>query len=90
MTVALISAASGKPVRGDIAMTGEITLRGNILPIGGLNEKLLAAKRIGISTVLIPKDNERDVQDIKDVVKKGLKIIPVRHVSEALKIVFRK
>ncbi|MBI5325098.1 MAG: endopeptidase La [Ignavibacteriae bacterium] len=61
LAVALISAATNKPIRGDIAMTGEITLRGNILPIGGLNEKLLAAKRIGINTVLVPKDNERDI-----------------------------
>jgi len=88
ITVALISAASGKAVKGDLAMTGEITLRGNILPIGGLNEKLLAAKRIGIKTVIIPKDNERDIEDIRPEIKDGLKIIPVKHIDEALPIVF--
>ncbi|TAL68240.1 MAG: endopeptidase La [Bacteroidetes bacterium] len=90
LAIALISAATGKAIKGDIAMTGEITLRGNILPIGGLNEKLLAAKRIGISTVLIPKDNERDVEDINKNIKEGLKIIPIKHISEALPVVFGK
>ncbi len=90
ITIALISAASGKPVRGDLAMTGEITLRGNILPIGGLNEKLLAAKRIGIKTVIIPKDNKRDVEDIRPEIKDGLEIIPVKNLNEALPIVFPK
>jgi ATP-dependent Lon protease len=90
LAIALISAATNKPIRGDIAMTGEITLRGNILPIGGLDEKLLAAKRIGISTVLIPKDNERDIEDINANIKDGLEIIPVKHISEALPVVFRK
>ncbi|MGB9771917.1 MAG: endopeptidase La [Candidatus Kapaibacteriota bacterium] len=86
IAMALISAASGIPVRGDVAMTGEITLRGNILPIGGLNEKLLAAKRVGINTVIIPKENEPDLVDVNDYVKKGLNIIPVKHISEALPI----
>lgn len=90
ITLALISAATGLPIRGDIAMTGEITLRGNILPIGGLNEKLLAAKRNGILTVIIPKDNERDIQDINKLVKKDLKLIPVKHINEAIKVAFRK
>lgn len=90
MTMALISAAANKPVRGDLAMTGEVTLRGNILPIGGLNEKLLAAKRIGIKTVLIPKENERDIQDISDDIKKGLEIIPVKTIEDALPHVFRE
>ncbi len=89
ITIALISAASGKKVRGDVAMTGEITLRGNILPIGGLNEKLLAARRIGIMTVIIPKDNERDIEDINELVKKDMKIIPVSHINEALPYIFR-
>ncbi|MGA2296434.1 MAG: endopeptidase La [FCB group bacterium] len=88
--MALISAASGNPIRGDVAMTGEITLRGNILPIGGLNEKLLAAKRIGIKTVVVPKDNERDIEDINDIIKKDLHIVSVAHASEALVHVFRK
>ena len=82
MTIAIISAASGKPVRGDVAMTGEITLRGNILPIGGLNEKLLAAQKAGMTTVLVPFDNARDIEDIKpEIIKRngnhsGLNIFP--------------
>ncbi|QLH53837.1 MAG: ATP-dependent protease La Type I [Candidatus Kapaibacterium sp.] len=88
IAMALISAASGNPVRGDVAMTGEITLRGNILPIGGLNEKLLAAKRAGINTVIIPYENEPDLVEVNDYVKKGLNIIPVKHLSEALPYVF--
>jgi ATP-dependent Lon protease len=89
ITMALISAATGKPLRGDLAMTGEVTLRGNILPIGGLNEKLLAAKRIGITTVIVPKDNERDIEDIREEIKNGMEIIPVKHIDEALPIVFK-
>jgi ATP-dependent Lon protease len=72
------------PVRRDIAMTGEVSLRGNAMPIGGLKEKLLAALRGGITTVLIPEENEKDLPDIPDNVKEGLKIIPVKHVSEVL------
>lgn len=90
MGLALISAARGIPMRGDVAMTGEITLRGNILPIGGLKEKLLAAKRVGIKDVLVPKDNERDIKDIKPEIIDGLNIHPVSHISEAVKIAFRK
>ena len=71
-------------------MTGEITLRGNVLPIGGLNEKLLAAKRNCIKTVIIPKDNEKDLVEIKDAVKDGLNIIPVENILEAIPIVFGK
>lgn len=88
IAVALISAASGIAVRGDVAMTGEITLRGNILPVGGLNEKLLAAKRVGINLVIIPKDNEPDLAEVNEYVKTGLKIIPVKHIFEALSHVF--
>ena len=72
------------PVRRDIAMTGEVTLRGNVLPIGGLKEKLLAALRGGITTVMIPADNEKDLPEIPDNVKQGLNIIPVSHVTEVL------
>ncbi|NLO19750.1 MAG: endopeptidase La [Ignavibacteria bacterium] len=90
MATALISAASGRSVRGDIAMTGEITLRGNILAIGGLNEKLLAAKRAGIKDVIIPQENERDIEDIKEEIKSGLNIIPVSHISEAVEIAINK
>ena len=89
MTAALISAATGKKLRGDVAMTGEVTLRGNILPIGGLNEKLLAAKRNGIKLVLIPKDNERDIEDISEDIRKSMKIIPVKHILEAMPHLFR-
>ena len=84
MTMALISAASGRQLRGDAAMTGEVNLRGEVLPIGGLNEKLLAAKRAGIGTVIIPKDNMRDIEDMKEEIKKGLEIIPVNTITEAI------
>jgi ATP-dependent Lon protease len=83
MSIALISAASGKKVRGDIAMTGEVNLRGEVLPIGGLKEKLLAAKRIGIKKVLIPNDNKRDIDDIKPEITDGMEIVPVGNVFEA-------
>ncbi|MBP6672710.1 MAG: endopeptidase La, partial [Bacteroidetes bacterium] len=90
MTMAMISAISGRPARADVAMTGEITLRGEVLPIGGLNEKLLAAKRAGIKTVLIPKENLKDLTEIQASVKEGLKIIPVASIEDALPIVFAK
>ncbi|QQS37533.1 MAG: endopeptidase La [Ignavibacteriales bacterium] len=90
MAMAMLSAVSGKPASNDVAMTGEITLRGNILPIGGLNEKLLAAKRNGIGTVLIPKDNEVDLKEISEQVKEGLKIIPIEKMEDALVYVFPK
>jgi ATP-dependent Lon protease len=89
MTMALISAASGRSVRGDIAMTGEVTLRGNVLAIGGLNEKLLAAKRHGATLVLVPKDNEKDIEDISPQVKEGLTIRFVSTIQEAIPFVFR-
>lgn len=84
MCTSIVSSLTGIPVRRDIAMTGEVTLRGRVLPIGGLKEKLLAAHRGGITTVLIPKDNEKDLVDIPDNVKKGLTIIPVGTVDEVL------
>jgi ATP-dependent Lon protease len=90
MAIAMISAATGKAVRGDVAMTGEITLRGNILPIGGLKEKLLAAKRIGIKDVLIPEENRRDIEELSDEIIGGMTIHPIKHLSEALEIVFRE
>ncbi len=80
----IVSVMTGIPVRKDIAMTGEVSLRGNAMPIGGLKEKLLAALRGGVKTVLIPEENEKDLADIPDNVKDGLKIIPVSHVSEVL------
>jgi ATP-dependent Lon protease len=85
MATTIVSALTQIPVRKDIAMTGEITLRGRVLPIGGLKEKLLAALRGGITTCLIPKDNEKDLADIPDNVKKGITIIPVGDVDEVLK-----
>jgi ATP-dependent Lon protease len=88
MSMALLSAVSGRPASNAIAMTGEITLRGEVLPIGGLNEKLLAAKRNKISTILIPKDNEIDLKEIQDSVKEGLKIIPIERIEDAIPYVF--
>jgi ATP-dependent Lon protease len=85
MTTAIVSVITGIPIRADIAMTGEVTLRGRVLPIGGLKEKLLAALRGGIKTVLIPEENAKDLADIPDNVKNGMEIIPVKHVSEVLK-----
>ena len=84
MATSLVSVLTGIPVRRDIAMTGEITLRGRVLPIGGLKEKLLAALRAGITTVFIPKENEKDLAEIPDNVKKGLKLIPVADVDEVI------
>ncbi|NRA99062.1 MAG: endopeptidase La [Rhodobacteraceae bacterium] len=86
MVTSIVSVLTGIPVRRDIAMTGEVSLRGNAMPIGGLKEKLLAALRGGIKTVLIPEENEKDLADIPDNVKEGLEIIPVKHVSEVLKL----
>ncbi|MCS6853840.1 MAG: endopeptidase La [Elioraea sp.] len=85
MATAIVSALTGIPVRRDLAMTGEITLRGRVLPIGGLKEKLLAALRGGITTVLIPKENEKDLAEIPDNVKKGLRIVPVSSVDEVIR-----
>ena len=84
MCTALVSSLTGNPVRADVAMTGEITLRGEVLPIGGLKEKLLAAHRGGIKRVLIPKENERDLEEIPDNVKQDLEIYPVRWIDEVL------
>jgi ATP-dependent Lon protease len=85
MVTSIVSVLTGIPVRKDVAMTGEITLRGMVLPIGGLKEKLLAALRGGIKTVLIPKDNEKDLADLPDNVKRALTIIPVTILDEVLK-----
>ncbi len=86
MCTALVSALTGIPVRADVAMTGEITLRGEVLPIGGLKEKLLAAHRGGISTVLIPQENEKDLAEIPDNIKTKLKIMPVQWIDEVLEV----
>ncbi|RPI18053.1 MAG: endopeptidase La [Ignavibacteriae bacterium] len=90
MTVAMLSALSNNPTRPYVAMTGEITLRGQILPIGGLNEKLLAAQRSGIKTVMIPKDNVKDLKEIPDKIKDGLNIVPLNVFDDSVKHVFRK
>ncbi|MDQ7857402.1 MAG: endopeptidase La [Armatimonadota bacterium] len=84
MATALASAASGRPVRRDVAMTGEITLRGRVLPIGGLKEKVLAAHRAGIRTVILPKENEKDLQEIPGNVRKQMKLVLVGHMDEVL------
>jgi ATP-dependent Lon protease len=84
MATSMVSVLTGIPVRRDVAMTGEITLRGRVLPIGGLKEKLLAALRAGITTVFIPKENEKDLAEIPDSVKKHLKLVPVSHVDEVI------
>ena len=88
MAMAMFSAISGKPASNDVAMTGEITLNGSILPIGGLNEKLLAAKRNDIKTVLIPKENEIDMNEIPDMVKDGIKIVTIEKADEAIPYIF--
>ena len=84
MVTAIISTLTGTPVRREIAMTGEVTLRGRVLPIGGLKEKLLAALRGGITTVLIPAENEKDLADIPGTITDWLEIVPVSHVVEVL------
>ena len=90
MCIAVISALSGRPVRGDIAMTGEITLRGRVLPIGGLREKTMAALRAGVKTVIIPRDNEVDLQEIDPLVREQLRFAPVEHADQVLELVFPK
>ena len=90
MTTAIVSALTGIPVRGDVAMTGEITLRGEVTAIGGLKEKLLAALRGGIKTVLIPEENVKDLQDIPANVKEALKIVPVRWIDKVLEVALER
>ncbi|QRF55249.1 endopeptidase La [Variovorax sp. UC122_21] len=90
MTTAFVSALTGIPVRADVAMTGEITLRGEVTAIGGLKEKLLAALRGGIKTVLIPEENAKDLQDIPENVKNGLEIVPVKWIDKVLEIALEK
>ena len=84
MVTAIVSVMTGIPVGRDVAMTGEITLRGRVLPIGGLKEKLLAAQRGGIKTVLIPEENAKDLVDVNESIKAGLNIIPVSRMDEVL------
>src|SRR6185369_11885731 len=86
MITSIVSVLTGIPVRREVAMTGEMTLRGRVLPIGGLKEKLLAALRAGVTTVLIPEENEKDLAEIPDNVKKGLTLVPVSTVEDVLKV----
>ncbi len=90
MCTALVSVITGIPVRSDVAMTGEITLRGQVLAIGGLKEKLLAAHRGGIRTVVIPAENERDLKEIPDNIKADLEIRPVKWIDEVLDIALER
>ena len=86
--MAMYSAFKKQASKQDVAMTGEITLRGEVLAIGGLNEKLLAAQRSGVKTVLIPAENEKDLAEIKSAVTEGLKIVPIKEINQALPYVF--
>lgn len=88
MTTAMLSAIIGKPVKANLAMTGEITLRGRVLPIGGLKEKLLAAKNAGITLVCVPKDNEKDLEEISEEIKDGMDILTVTRFDEVIKVAF--
>ncbi|MDH3641899.1 MAG: endopeptidase La, partial [Gammaproteobacteria bacterium] len=90
MCTALVSVITGIPVLANVAMTGEITLRGQVLPIGGLKEKLLAAHRGGVKNVIIPSENERDLKEIPDNVKANLKIYPVKWMDEVLEIALER
>src|SRR5690606_41339128 len=85
IATALVSALTGKAVRRDVGMTGEITLRGRVLPIGGLKEKALSAHRAGLKRIILPKENEKDLEDIPESVRDDLTFIPVSHVEEVLK-----
>ena len=88
MATAILSAVIEKKVRADVAMTGEVTLRGRVLPIGGLKEKILAAKTAGVKTVLVPKENEKDVEEISKEIKSGVEIIFVEKMSEVIEHAF--
>jgi ATP-dependent Lon protease len=90
LTTAVVSTLAGIPVRPDVAMTGEITLRGEVLPIGGLKEKLLAALRGGIKTVLIPEENVKDLAEIPDLVKSKMEIVPVKWIDKVLEIALQR
>ena len=90
MATAMISALTKRKVRSDVAMTGEITLRGNVLPIGGLKEKVLAAYREGMHTIILPKENTRDLEDIPENVREKLEFVPVEHMDEVLRTALLK
>ena len=86
MATALVSSITGRTVRKDVAMTGEITLRGKVLPIGGIKEKVLAAHRAGVKKVILPEENQKDLEEIPAFIRKDLKFVPVKHIEEVLKI----
>ena len=90
MCTAIISTLTNTPVRKDVAMTGEITLRGKVLPVGGIREKVLAAHRAGIRKVLLPKDNEADIQDIPEAVREEMEFVLIKNANDALKHVLVK
>ena len=90
MVTSIVSSITNIPVRRDVAMTGEVTLTGQVLPIGGLKEKLLAAHRAGVKKVLIPKENEKDLVDVPKKVREDIKIIPVENADEVIKIALTK
>ena len=90
IATALVSALTGRPIRKEIGMTGEITLRGRVLPIGGVKEKSMSAHRAGLTTIILPKDNEKDIDEIPDSVKGDLTFLPVTHMDEVLDIALEK
>jgi len=88
MAMAMASLYSGRPVRGDVGMTGEVTLRGRVLPVGGIKQKILAAHRAGLTTVILPKRNEKDLEDLPDEVRNTLIFVTIDRIDEALKVAF--
>ena len=86
MVMAIASLFSGRPVHGDVGMTGEVTLRGRVLPVGGIKMKLLAGHRAGLNTVILPKRNERDLEDLPEEVRKAMTFVPIEQIGEALKV----
>ena len=84
IATALVSALTGRPIRKEVGMTGEITLRGRVLPIGGLKEKTLSAHRAGLTTIILPKQNEKDIDDIPESVRNDMTFVPVSHMDEVL------
>ncbi|MDQ6919917.1 MAG: endopeptidase La, partial [Candidatus Dormibacteraeota bacterium] len=90
MTTAIVSALTGRAVRKDVAMTGEVTLRGRVLPIGGVKEKLLAAHRAGITTFIMPRKNRKDLAEVPEEILNEIKVVQVEHVEEVLKLALAK
>jgi ATP-dependent Lon protease len=88
MVCSMVSALKGKKIRSGVAMTGEMTLRGRVLPVGGIKEKILAAKRAGVTTIVISEDNRKDVEDIKEIYTNGLNFVYVRDIDDVMQFVF--